>query len=379
MNFPPKHVYQFNSSSQSPQSLADEISNDLDIDTSTILYSFIGDSTEDFLKNYTLDSNLHPVIIEDFVNSMISNYTYFDNVFCESFYFLDLDNSNNQALKKQIETYKGIPSVILNKYSVLIYIALQMMKTAITLTKTTEADDLRYRLYITEFDTPLGPMKVFSNNYVSQYNVLRKISKDGEFKSEFTYPRPICPMPYHPIDNDRIYYDISFALNEDHTKHLKEIIGIVYYSNIQDRTNSFINYDVSKIVIEETNYNGGIKGYEIITELYQCPKDDTYAASEILKLKNRGIYIIIGGCDTQHRDDMKSIVESMNMVFFYTGFNAGGDCSRNMYIYYLYIYVVFIYMIRLLKLLFHLLCISFIKKMKVLILYIHLILIIVQE
>lgn len=332
VNNEPLFIFPFNSSMESPQALADEVSDKLDINSPTLLFSFIGDSINEFIQNYTLDADLHPILIEDFIESMITNYTLFENHFCESFYYLDLPYSQNVELKKQIETYKGIPSVVLNKYSILIYTALQMMKTAITLTKTTEADDIRYKLYSTEFDTPTGKMKVFSNNHVNQYDVLRKIGKNGEFMAEFEFPRQICPIVYHPIDNDGDYYDISFALNEDNTKHVKEVIGIAFYSNIEAKNNALMNYDVSRLVIEDTNYNGGIKGYEVVTELYQCPKDDTVAAAEILKLKNRGIYIIIGGCDTEHRNDMRSIVESVDMVFFYTGFNAGSDCSRNMYI-----------------------------------------------
>lgn len=355
---------------QSAESLGDQISEEIGkIQESTIIFLLLGSETENFLRNYTLQHTFHFIVVEDFERSMVSNYTLFEDLFGSSFYFEDNQNAANTLLKKKIEAYKGLVEKVVNKYSVLIYMSLQMMKLGYASADSFDSDNIRYALYNMEFDSPLGKMKVFENNYVSQYNHLVKIRADGVLLNEFYFPRPIYPMPYHPLDNNGEYYDVSFALNENGTIYKKNYIAIVFFMDIITKKPAFINYDLSRIPIEEINYSGGIKGYEIVSELYQCPANDVEAAATILNLKNRGISIIIGGCDTIHKDYMRNIVESLNMVFFYTGFNAGSDCSKNMYIYtviiYYLLYIVFIFMILLLRLLFHQLYISYTLKVEV--------------
>lgn len=334
LGFNPKHVYPFNRTVQSIESIAEQVNIDLDIDESTLVFLFVGDDTERFFEVYNLSSSLHLILIEDFTRSMVSNYSLYYNHFISTFYDEDNNNYQNKLLRAKIEKFKGLPSKVLNKYSILIYITLNMMEYAIMNSNIMNSEQLRQLLYLTEFDTPIGSVKLLTNNHLTQYDIIKVIGKDGVMLDEYDFPRPIYPIPFHQLDNNNQYYDMTFNGDDDGILKLKKTVAIIYFQDIKNLNSVFINYMLARIVVEETNNKGGIKGYEIITEIYQCPVDEEESSSKLLSLKKRGIYIIIGGCDPIHRNYMRSDIEELNMVFFYTGFNSGSDCSKNMYIYY---------------------------------------------
>lgn len=103
---------------------------------------------------------------------------------------------------------------------------------------------------------------------------------------------------------------------------------------------SFYDYQQSVGEIEKYNSEGGIRRTFIRYELYNCPVDSDKAAGLVVKLKVRGFELLVGGCNAKVKSYLSSTLNSIDSILFYTGLNPGGECIKNMYIYYLYLYYI---------------------------------------
>lgn len=104
-------------------------------------------------------------------------------------------------------------------------------------------------------------------------------------------------------------------------------IGIACLFDLTD-SSGFLDYMLVQEHIETINFNGGIQGTPVYTELYQCPQTIEEAAPLIIKFFNRGFNLIIGGCNPEKRDIIEEVIQSLDALLVYTGFNEGHVCVQ---------------------------------------------------